>query len=606
MSRSLDHIHAIREQVLNRYLYLAALLAIFPLMASLIRALRIGWQPAFYLHIGAYVLILACVILRRYLSFCFRAATLIVIGLGLAIAGMLSWGLFSLGAAALFAFCVFATILFGTTAGVISAILSGAFMGAIGTGIHLGLIGFHFDANAYLTSPASWLNSTVAVGVLAALIVAGLGTVNTQLTELVLVSDARNRELAEANGRLSAEIARRVKAEEERQQAEMRLKRAEKMEAIGTLAAGVAHDLNNVLAGIVSYPDVLLMDLPEKSPLRQPLTRMQKTGEKAAAIVQDLLTMARRGVAITEVIDLNAVVSDYLKSLECGKLTSFHPGVQIETKLEEGLLAIEGSPVRLSKVIMNLVSNAAEAMPSGGRISIATGRLSLAERVRGYEEIDPGEYVTLTVADTGVGISTQDTDKIFEPFYTKKVMGRSGTGLGMSVVWGTVKDHDGYIDIQSAEGKGTAFTLYFPATRKELSHAAVPSPLAAAQYMGRGEAILVVDDVNEQRELACEMIGKLGYRVAAVPGGKEAVDYFRENSADLVLLDMIMDPGIDGLDTYKAIIGLRPGQKAVLASGFAETERVKEAMDLGVAKFIRKPFSLERIGTAIRTELDRQ
>jgi CheY-like chemotaxis protein len=168
-----------------------------------------------------------------------------------------------------------------------------------------------------------------------------------------------------------------------------------------------------------------------------------------------------------------------------------------------------------------------------------------------------------------------------------------------------VRDHQGYIDVESAEGKGTEITLYFPAApRDSLRAAAVPAS-PARQYMGRGEAILVVDDVKEQRELACEMISRLGYCVASAPGGKEAVDYLRTGSADLVLLDMIMDPGIDGLDTYRGILELRPGQKAILASGFAETERVKQALDLGAAQFIRKPYTLEMIGKAIRNELDR-
>jgi CheY-like chemotaxis protein len=254
---------------------------------------------------------------------------------------------------------------------------------------------------------------------------------------------------------------------------------------------------------------------------------------------------------------------------------------------------------------MNLVSNAAEAMPSGGAISICTGKRRVTERKGGYDEIEPGEYVTLAVADTGVGISAEDKQKMFEPFYTKKVMGKSGTGLGMSVVWGTVRDHQGYIDVESAEGRGTEITLYFPAAPGDSLHAAAAPASPAKQYMGRGEAILVVDDVKEQRELACEMISRLGYRVTSAPGGKEAVDYLRTGSADLVLLDMIMDPGIDGLDTYRGILELRPGQKAILASGFAETDRVKEALVLGAAQFVRKPYTLEMIGKAIRNELDR-
>ncbi|MBW2006084.1 MAG: PAS domain S-box protein, partial [Deltaproteobacteria bacterium] len=233
------------------------------------------------------------------------------------------------------------------------------------------------------------------------------------------------------------DITERKRAEQEKQRLEAQLQRSQKMEAIGTLAGGVAHDLNNILAGLVSYPELLLMDLPEDSPLRKPILTIQKSGEKAAATVQDLLTLARRGVAITEVVNLNTIVSDYLKSPEYGKLREFHSNVKLKTDLNADLLNISGSPVHLSKTIMNLISNAAEAMPEEGTISVSTKNLYIDTPIRGYDDVKEGDYVILIVSDTGIGIPSEDIEKIFEPFYTKKVMGRSGTGLGMAVVWGT-------------------------------------------------------------------------------------------------------------------------------------------------------------------------
>lgn len=215
--------------------------------------------------------------------------------------------------------------------------------------------------------------------------------------------------------------------------------------------------------------------------------------------------------------------------------------------------------------------------------------------------MEEGDYVVLSVSDTGVGISAEDRKRIFEPFYTKKVMGRSGTGLGMAVVWGTVKDHKGYIDIQSIEGKGTTFTLYFPATRKGLAkEKSLPS---VEDYMGKGESVLVVDDVDEQREVGSRILKKLGYSVTSVSSGEEAVDYMKTNSADILILDMIMEPGIDGCETYKRILECHPGQKAIIVSGFSETDRVKEAQRLGAGAYIKKPFLLEKIGLAVRKEL---
>jgi CheY-like chemotaxis protein len=209
--------------------------------------------------------------------------------------------------------------------------------------------------------------------------------------------------------------------------------------------------------------------------------------------------------------------------------------------------------------------------------------------------------VVLEVSDTGVGIAAEELDRIFEPFYTKKVMGRSGTGLGMAVVWGTVQDHRGYIDIESKEGKGTTFYLYLPVTRDRIVEK--KSMIPVETYMGTGQSILVVDDVRDQRELASRMLTTLGYSVHTVSSGEGAIDYLKNNSAALVLLDMIMDPGIDGLDTYRQIIKLHPKQKAVIASGFSETKRVKEAQKLGAGQYVKKPYTLENLGLAVNKEL---
>ena len=173
----------------------------------------------------------------------------------------------------------------------------------------------------------------------------------------------------------------------------------------------------------------------------------------------------------------------------------------------------------------------------------------------------------------------------------------------MAVVWGAVKDHKGYIDVQSTEGEGSTFTLYFPITRKEIDKD--ESLISIEDYMGKGEFVLVVDDVEEQREIASKMLKKIGYFVKSISSGIEAVDYMKNNSVDLIVLDMIMEPGIDGLETYKKIVEQSPGQKAIIASGFSETEHVKEAQRLGAGQCIKKPYTLEKIGLAVKEELEK-
>jgi two-component system cell cycle sensor histidine kinase/response regulator CckA len=400
---------------------------------------------------------------------------------------------------------------------------------------------------------------------------------------------------------LGLDITERKQIEEEKDKLQTQLQQAQRMEAIGTLAGGVAHDLNNILSGIVSYPELLLMDLPEDSPLRKPILTMQDSGKRAAAIVQDLLTLARRGVVIKEVVNLNDIINEYLKSPEHEKLKLYYSEVEIETNIESDLLNISGSSVHLSKTIMNLVSNAAEAIPDGGKIFISAENRYIDRPISGYDRIEEGDYITLVISDTGIGILPQDMERIFEPFHTKKIMGRSGTGLGMTVVWGTVKDHKGYIDVQSTEGKGSTFTLYFPATKREI--AKDKALLLTEEYMGKGEVILVIDDVKGQREIAFAMLAILGYSAHTVSSGEEAVEYLKDHSVDLIVLDMIMDPGIDGLDTYKQILELHPRQKAIIASGFSETDRLKETQRLGAGSYVKKPYTLEKIGLAVKAEL---
>jgi PAS domain S-box-containing protein len=399
------------------------------------------------------------------------------------------------------------------------------------------------------------------------------------------------------------DIDDRKRMETERRGLEERLNRAEKMQALGNMAGGVAHDLNNVLGVLVGYSELLLMEIPEGNPLRRHVSMILQSSQRAAAVIEDLLTLTRRGVAVSEVISLNKVISDYFKTPEFEKLKVHHPYVILKTELQQDLLNIKGSPVHLGKTIMNLVSNATEAVSDSGEVTVKTRNLYIDKYIKGYDEVKQGDYVVLTVSDNGRGISPQDIGKIFEPFYTKKVMGRSGTGLGLAVVWGTVKDHNGYIDVQSEEGKGTTFTIYFPLTREELAGDQPLIPIS--EYMGNDESILVVDDVEGQRELAVQMLKKLNYAVATVSSGEGAVKYLKQNKVDLIILDMIMDPGIDGLETYERILKINPEQKAIIVSGYSETERVKEAQKLGAGTYVRKPYILERIGLAVRRELDR-
>ena len=256
----------------------------------------------------------------------------------------------------------------------------------------------------------------------------------------------------------------------------------------------------------------------------------------------------------------------------------------------------------VTKSLMNLITNAYEAIEGRGIVTISTENNYLDEPLRGYENVAEGEYVQLTISDDGTGISSEDLERVFEPFYTKKVMGRSGTGLGLAIVWNTVQDHDGYINVKSSD-KGTVFDLYFPVCREEIN--ATKEEVPIGDYFGHGEKILVVDDEARQREIACGLLAKLRYLTDAVSSGEEAVEYLKDHFVDLIVLDMIMPKGINGRETYEQIIKIHPKQKAIIASGYAETDEVKAAQRLGAGKYIKKPYTLDKIGTVVKEELDK-
>jgi len=251
---------------------------------------------------------------------------------------------------------------------------------------------------------------------------------------------------------------------------------------------------------------------------------------------------------------------------------------------------------------MNLIVNASEAIEGKGTVTVSTMNRYLDEPLKGYEDVRIGEYVLLSISDDGSGISPQDLDRVFEPFYTKKVMGRSGTGLGLAVVWNSMLDHNGYINVKSSE-KGTVFELYFPTTREEV--AAEEEEIPVAEYQGHGEKILVVDDEERQREIANGILTRLGYNAETVSSGEEAIEYVKEHPVDLILLDMVMPKGINGRKTYEEIIKIRPGQKAIIASGYAKTKEVDRAQDLGAGKYIKKPYTLGKVGVAVKEELEK-
>lgn len=399
------------------------------------------------------------------------------------------------------------------------------------------------------------------------------------------------------------DLTARKQAELRRLQMQEKLTNAQRMESIGIMAGSVAHDLNNILSSIVTFPELLLMDMSATEKYRKDIALIQQAGKQAAAVVADLLTVARGSTCKKEPCNLNLLLKEYTGSIDYKQLKQLLPGITVQLQLEANLPNIEASTIHITKSIINLVTNAAEAIGREGKITIRTANKIIDDTFDGYEKIPPGRYVVLSIQDSGTGIAEDALPRIFEPFFSKKEMGRSGTGLGLTVIWNTVRDHQGYIDI-SSRPTGSRFDLYFPSCRT-ITKRSGEHTLALETLYGSGEKILVVDDEESQRQITSSILKRLGYNTFAVANGEKAIEYIRHEPVDLLLLDMIMEPGISGYETYRRILQIQPTQRAVIASGFFNPDDQDKIKALGVSQYLTKPFSVTSLARAVQEEIRR-
>jgi signal transduction histidine kinase len=409
--------------------------------------------------------------------------------------------------------------------------------------------------------------------------------------------------LTQANALLEERVAiDRIKSELEKERISAELIKAKKMEAMGIMAGGVAHDLNNILTGIVGYPELILMKLPKKSELRKLIEAVRESGRKAATVVADLLAVARGAACIREVHNLNGLSKDYLQSPEGEEIISFYPNIIFKQQFEAKRPTILCSPVHVGKCLMNLVANAAEAIGAevAGTVVVSTQNQYVDGEMSAAYALKMGEYIVLTVQDTGPGISDADLERIFEPFYTRKAMGRSGTGLGLTVVWNTMRDHDGKVLVESSDA-GTCFELYFPLNREK--GVIQVEEETRERFVGQGERILLVDDEPQSLDVASGMLVSLGYKVDTACSGEQALAFVQDQSVDVLVVDMLMEPGMNGRQTYEEILKLYPDQKALIVSGFSENDDVKATLRLGAGGFVRKPYSMYQLGRAVNEVL---
>ncbi len=411
--------------------------------------------------------------------------------------------------------------------------------------------------------------------------------------------EERTAELARANANLKAEIVERKRAEEERRQLAEQYYQSQKMEAIGLLAGGIAHDFNNLLTAINGFAELMQLRMESNDPLWKMATTILHSGQRAATLTRQLLAFSRKQVIEVQVLDLGHVISDMEKML--GRIIGDH--IEMETHLAFPLWPVKIDPSQMEQVIVNLAVNARDAMPDGGRLVIELANVVLDEAYIGnHFEVKPGDYLLLSVSDTGYGMSKEVQAHLFEPFFTTKEMGK-GTGLGLATVFGIVKQSEGAIWVYSEEGVGTTFKIYLPRGGEV---AASRSPQEATTSLPAGsETILLVEDDANVRELTRHVLAGQGYSLLEAQDGAEALRVFKHhfNSIHMLLTDVIM-PGISGRELAGQLVEQAPDLKVLFVSGYTGQVIARQGvLEPGVA-FLPKPFSPLNLARKVREVLD--
>ncbi len=382
----------------------------------------------------------------------------------------------------------------------------------------------------------------------------------------------------------------------ERRVLEHQLYQTQRLDSLGAVAGGVAHDFNNILGSILGYASLLKMKVEPEHSFFTPLDRIERSATRAADLTGKLLAFARGGGSEKKPLNLNSIVKETIAILE----GSFDKSIAIRTILDESLPAMEGDTGQLQQVLMNICVNARDAMPEGGELLIETSHDTLEEAfVKMHVGTQAYRYVVLSVSDTGIGMDKQTQQRIFDPFFTTKPKGR-GIGLGLSMVHGTVKSHGGIIQVYSEPGGGSTFRMYFPASDKAIQEIV---PVQRESVNGKGR-ILVVDDEEFMRSLIKEALEGAGYEVTTAEDGEEAVAVYRTqtDSIDLVILDMIM-PKMGGREAFRIMREINPDVRVLLSSGYSEQGAAREVIDQGVAGFLQKPYKSYDLQKKVRETL---
>jgi signal transduction histidine kinase/CheY-like chemotaxis protein len=598
----IDEIRPVRERFLQKLLIIAVIAGLPALVAAAQEAHYLGIRDTLWLYLGLYVSIVLVTLFRKHMSYALKAFILIGAFFVLGVHNLLFFGFSGAGIHIFLLISVLMTVLLGWSAGVLSMVAGMCSILVVGFAMSTGAVGVAVDLNAITVQMISWITAAIVFVLLASAGVLIPGKLQSELVRSLEVSKQKSAELSRSNVDLQREIAERKNTEQQKERLAIQLYQSQKRESIGILAGGIAHDFNNILSAVIGFTEIAREGLPEKSKNVEYLDQVLIACDRARDLVKQILAFSRQAEIEVRPLRLEVVVKEALRMVR----SSLPASIELRQGIASDLPVVMADPTQIHQIILNLCTNAAHAIEDEhGVITVELDSMNVIKNgCKENKELSLGPYVRLKISDTGVGIPMEIRDKIFDPYFTTREPGK-GTGLGLAVVYGIVKDYGGAVSVESMPGRGATFNIRLPAVEEKI-HGDSQPVCKTPMPMGR-EHILFVDDEPPIAILGKENLEQLGYKVTIRQSSVEAFELFTNDPDrfDLVVTDMTM-PHMTGDELAQKMLAIRPDLPIVICTGYSKRMSEQKAGDIGIRGFIMKPLTKLDLAKTVRALLDQK